>query len=110
MVTISASGVAAIALANIGFVLLGTGLSKVFPPSPDDLVKMLKNDLAHLASQSWRTVILEFFVDVECLRVQPVLALRFSLLRVHMHRLVTLVRIEVKTPTLDIENCGINSY
>ena len=50
MVTVSSSGVVAIALANTGFVLLSTMLSQVFAPGRHDLVKMLKDDLAHLSS------------------------------------------------------------
>ena len=73
---ISASGVVAITLANTGFALLCTMFSKMFPPSRDDLVKMLKDDLAYLASQTRRTVVLELLIDIEGVRVQPILALR----------------------------------
>jgi hypothetical protein len=79
VVTISASGVVAIALANTGFVLLSTVLPQVFAPSRHDLVKMLKD-----------TVVLLF--DIGGVRVQPVLALCISLLRVHVHWLIALIR------------------
>jgi hypothetical protein len=38
--------------------------------------------------------------------VQPILALRLSLHRMHVHRLIAFVRIEMEPPTLDIENSG----
>jgi hypothetical protein len=54
VVIISPSVVASMTLANTGFVLLRTMPSDVFAPRSDDLVKMLKDDLAHFASQPRR--------------------------------------------------------
>jgi hypothetical protein len=99
VVTISALGVVAIALANTGFILLSTVLSQVFPPSRHDLIEMLKNDLAHLPPQPRRAIVLELLFDIEGLRVQP---LGFSLLRMHVHRLIALIRIEVEPPALHV--------
>ena len=99
VVMISASGVVAIALANTGFVLLCTMFSKMFPPSRDDLVKMLKDDLAYLASQTRR---------YSCTRTPHRYRRRpgaaNTCTRMHMHRLIALIRIEVKPPALHIEN------
>ena len=52
---------------------------------------MLKDYLTHLASQTWRAVVLKISDDIETVRVQPILALRVSLHRMYMHRLVALV-------------------
>ena len=49
--TMSASGVVSMALANIGPVLLCKIFSEMLAPCGDDLVEMLKDDLAHLTSQ-----------------------------------------------------------
>jgi hypothetical protein len=106
VVTISASGVVAIALASTGFILLSTMFSQVFPPRRHDLIEMLKDDLAHLAPQPRRTVVLKPLFDIEGFRMQPILALGFSLLRMHVHWLIALIRIEVKPPALHIENGG----
>ncbi len=65
MITMSASGVVSMAFASTGFVLLCTMPSKVFAPSRDNLVKMLKDDLAHFAPQARRTVVFELLVDIE---------------------------------------------
>ena len=104
MTTISASGVVSMAFAKTGLVLLCTMPSKVFAPSRDDLVKMLKNDLTYLASQPRRTVVLKLLIDIEGVRVQPILALRFSLHRMHVHWLIALIRKEVEPPALHKEN------
>ena len=47
----SASGLVSIAFAKTGFVLLCTIPSEMLPPGNDDLIEMLKDDLAHLTSQ-----------------------------------------------------------
>jgi hypothetical protein len=57
MVTIRASGVVTIALANTGAVLLGTMSSKMLPPSINDLVEMPEDNLAHFAPQTRRAVV-----------------------------------------------------
>lgn len=81
-------------------------LSEMDPPSNNDLVKMLKDDLAYLASQTRRTVAFEFFNDIETVRLQPILALRISLHRMHVHRLIAVVRVEIKSPAPHIQNGG----
>lgn len=102
----SASGVVSIAFAKIGLVLLCKVSSEVLTPSGNDLIEMLKDYLAHFASQTWRALVFKVFDDIETVRVQPVLAFCLSLHRVHVHRLITLVRIEMEPPTLYIENSG----
>jgi hypothetical protein len=62
-----ASGVVSMAFANTGVVSLCTIFSKMFPPGDNDLVKMLGDDLADLASQARRTVVLELLQDVGAL-------------------------------------------
>jgi hypothetical protein len=98
--------VVSIAFANTGFVLLGTIPSEMLPPSGNDLIEMLKNYLAHLASQTRRAVVLKILNDIETVRVQPILALCIPLHRMHVHRLISLVRVEMEPPTLDIKNSG----
>jgi hypothetical protein len=90
--------IVAIALANTDFVLLSTVLSQVLAPSRHDPVKMLKDDLAHLPSQPRRTVVRKLLIDIEGVRVQPIFALGFSLLRMHVQWLIALIRIEVEPP------------
>jgi hypothetical protein len=108
----SASGVVSIAFAKIGFVLLCTIPSEMFPPGNNELIEMLEmleNYLAHLASQTRRAVVFKILDDIETVRIQPILALRISLHRMHVHRLVALVRVEMKPPALHIEDVGIGS-
>ena len=87
----SASGVVSIAFAKTGFVLLCTIPSEMLPPGDNDLIKMLKYDLAHLASQSRRAVAFRILDDIETVRVQPILALCISLHRMHVHRFAILL-------------------
>ena len=94
-----ASGVVLIAFAKTGIVLLCTIPSEAFPPGNHDLIEMLENNLAHLASQTRRAVVFEILNDIETVRVQPIFALGVSLHRMHMHRFVALVRIEMKPPS-----------
>jgi len=49
MIRMRASGVVSIAFAKMGLVLLCKVSSKMFTPSDNDLIEMLKNYLAHLA-------------------------------------------------------------
>jgi hypothetical protein len=63
---------------------------------------MLKDDLTYLTAQTWRAIPFELFGDVEAVRVQPILALGVSLYRVHVHRFVALVGIEIQSPALHI--------
>ena len=63
----------------------------------NDLVEMLKDDLAYLASQTRRAIVFELLSDIEGARMEPVLALRISLHRMHAHRLIALIRIINKT-------------
>jgi hypothetical protein len=58
---------------------------------------MLKDDLAYLASQTRRAIVFELLSDIEAARMEPVLALRISLHRMHVHRLIALIRIINKT-------------
>src|ERR1022692_3894985 len=97
VVTISVSGVVSMAFAKTGFVLLCTMPSEASPPSNNDLVEMLKDDLAYLASQTRRAIVFELLSDIEAARMEPVLALRISLHRMHVHRLIALIRIINKT-------------
>src|ERR1017187_8197339 len=73
--TMSASGVVSIAFAKTGFVLLCTIPSETFPPRNNDLIEMLKDYLARLASQTRRAVVFEILDDIEAVRMKPVLAL-----------------------------------
>jgi hypothetical protein len=98
----SASGVASIAFAKTGFVLLCTIPSEMLPPCNNDPIEMLKDYLPHLASQTRCAVVLKIFDDIETVRLQPILTLCISLHRMHVHRLITLVRIEMKPPALHI--------
>jgi hypothetical protein len=50
--TMSASGVVSIALAKTGFVLLSKIPSEVLPPSRNDPIEMLEDDLAYIAAQT----------------------------------------------------------
>ena len=104
--TISASGVVSIAFANIALVLLFTMSSKTSALCSDDLVEMLEDNLAHLASQAWRAVVFKILSDVETVRMDPILALGISLYCMHVHWFIALVRIEMEPPSLHIENCG----
>ena len=98
-----------IAFAKTGFVLLCTIPSKVLPPGINDLFEVREDYLSHLASQAWRAVVLKFFDDIETVGLQPILAFRISLHRMHVHRLIALVRVEMKPPALHIENSGIGT-
>jgi hypothetical protein len=71
--------VVSIALARTGFVLLSTISSKTLPPCSNDLIEVLEDNLAHLASQSRRAVVLEILNDIETIRVPPIPALRIPL-------------------------------
>ena len=71
-IKMSASGVVSMAFARTGFVLLCTIPSQVFPPSSNDLIEMLKDYLAHLASQTRRAIVLKFLCDIETVRLQPI--------------------------------------
>src|ERR1039457_7051319 len=104
VVTISVSGVVSMAFAKTGFVLLCTMPSEASPPSNNDLVEMLKDDLAYLASQTRRAIVFELLSDIEAARMEPVLALRISLHRMHVHRLIALIRIKIKRLALHVEN------
>lgn len=95
-----------IAIAKTGFVLLSKISSKLLTPSRNDLIKMLKDDLAHFASQAWSAIVFEFFRDIEALWMQPILALCITLHRMNVYWLVTFIRIEVDPPALQIKNCG----
>jgi len=75
----SASGVASIALANTGLTLLSTISSKMLVPCGDDLIEMLKDYLAHLASQTRRAVVCKILGDIEKVGMDPMLALGISL-------------------------------
>jgi hypothetical protein len=44
--------------------------------------------------------VFEVLNDIETVGLQPVLALGVSLHRMHVHRLVALVRVEMKAPAL----------
>ena len=50
IIKMSASGVVSIAFAKTGFVLLCTIFSEMLPPGSDDLIEVLEDNLAHLAS------------------------------------------------------------
>jgi len=89
----SDSGVVSIAFAKTGFVLLSTIPSEMLPPSSNDLIEMLKDDFAYLASQTRRAVVFELLNDIETIRMQPILALCVTLHRMHVHRLIALVRV-----------------
>jgi hypothetical protein len=102
----SASGVVSIALAKTGFVLLCTVPSEVPLPRGNDLIEVFENYLAYFAPQAWRAVVLEILDDIETVRVQPVLTLCVSLYRMHVHRFVALVRVEMEPPTLNKKNSG----
>jgi hypothetical protein len=102
----SAAGVVSIAFAKTGFVLLCTVPSELLAPGSHDLIEMRKDYLAHLASQTRRAVVFKVLDDIETIRMQPVLAFRISLHRMHVHRLVALVRAKMKPPALDAENGG----
>jgi hypothetical protein len=73
LVTISASGVVAIALANTVLVLLSTVLSQVFAPSRHDLVKMLEDDLAHLGRHPFVVSIIPVAADTSGMLVPRLL-------------------------------------
>jgi hypothetical protein len=106
MIRISSSGVVLIAFAETGVVLLCTISSKTLPPGSYDPIKMLEDDTPHLASQTRRAVVPKILIDIEAVRMQPILALRVSLHSMHVHRLIALVRVEMESPTLHIENSG----
>lgn len=76
----------------------------MLPPTGNDPIEMLKDDLAYLASQAGRAVVFELLNDFETVQVQPILALRIALHRMNVHRLVALVRVEMRPPALPIEN------
>ena len=101
VITIRASGVVSMAFAKTGLVSLCTIFSEMFPPGDNDLVKMFKDDLANLASQTRRTVELELLQDVEALWLKPILALRIPLYSMHVHRFIALVRVEIQPPVLN---------
>ena len=98
------------AVAKIGFALVGKILSKIFPPSGADLIKMLKNDLPHFTSQPWRKVIFELLSDVKLAWFQPVFALSISFYGMYMHRLITLVRVKEKRHPCTSRIVGISPY
>jgi hypothetical protein len=102
----SASGVVSIAFARTGFVLLATVTSEMFSPASYELIEMFEDYLAYLAPETRRAVVFKILDDIETVRVQPILALRVSLHRMHVHRLVALVRVEMKPPALHEENSG----
>jgi hypothetical protein len=104
MIKISASGVVSIAFAETGVVLLCTISSKTLPPGSYDPIKMLEDYLPHFASQTRCAVVPKILIDIETVRMQPILALRISLHSMHVHRLIALVRVEMDPPTLHIEN------
>ena len=83
-----ASGVVLIAFAKTGIVLLCTIPSEAFPPGNHDLIEMLENNLAHLASQTRCAVVLKILDDIEAVRLQPIFALRLSLYGMHVYRFV----------------------
>jgi hypothetical protein len=103
IITMRASGVVSIAFAKTGFVLLGTIPSEMLLPSNNDLIEMLKDDLAYLASQTRCAVVFKLLNDIETVRMQPILALCISLHGMHVHRFVALVRVEIEPPALRIE-------
>jgi len=55
--TTSASGVVSMAFAKIGFVLLCTIPSKMFPPGNNELIEMFEDDLSHFTPQTRRAVV-----------------------------------------------------
>jgi hypothetical protein len=67
--TMSASGVVSIAFAKTGFVLLSTIPSEMLPPSNNDLIEMLEDDLAYLAPQTRCAVVFELLNDIETIRM-----------------------------------------
>src|SRR5579863_9926419 len=99
----SASGVVSIDFAKISFVLLSTISSEILSPFGNDLIEMLKDDLANFTTQARRTVVLKLVNDIETIRMQPVLALCISLHRMDMHRVITLIRVKMEPPTLNIK-------
>jgi hypothetical protein len=64
--------VVSIAVAKTGFVLLCTISSETLPPGSYDPIKMLKDDLAHLASQTGRAVVFKILNDIEAVWMQPI--------------------------------------
>jgi len=98
----SAAGVVRIAFARTGFVLASIISSKLLAPGENDLIEMLKNNLPHLTPQTGRAVVFKFVSDIEAVRMQPILALRISLYRVHVHWLVALIRVKMDPPALQI--------
>ena len=70
---------------------------------------MLKDDLTHLASQTWRAVVLEILNYIETVGQQPIFALGIPLHCMHVHRLIALICIKMESPTLNIEHNGIDS-
>src|SRR5690242_20092954 len=102
MIRTSASGVVSIAFAKTGFVLLCTISPEPLPPCSYYLIEMLKDDLTNLAMQARRAVVLKIFNDIETVGMQPILTLGITLHRMHMHRFIALVRVEMEPPTLHI--------
>jgi hypothetical protein len=102
----SLSGVVSMAFANTGFVLLCTISSKMFPPGKNARIEVLEDYLAYLAPQSWRAILFEIFINIEIVRMQPILALCSSLHCMNVHRLITLVGIKIEPPPLHIQNSG----
>ena len=102
----SARGVVSIAFANTGFVLLCTEPSEMLPPGGNDLIEVLEDYLAHLASQTRREVVFKILSDIEAVGDQAILALCISLHRMDVHWLIALVRVEMEPPTLNIKNSG----
>jgi hypothetical protein len=80
----SASGVASMAFANTGFVLLCKISSEMLPPGGNDLIEVLKDYLAHLAAQTRRSSVFKILDDIETVRVQLILALGISLCGMYM--------------------------
>ena len=76
----------------------------MLPPGSNDRIEVLEDDLTHLAAQSWRAVVPEFLNNIEIVRMNPALALGITFQCVYMHRLAALVRLEMESPTLYVEN------
>ena len=63
-----------------------------------------QNDLTDLAPQARRAVALKIFNDIETVGM-PILTLGIPLHRMHMHRFIALVGVEMEPLTLHIERC-----
>lgn len=67
--TTSASAVVSIAFANIGLVSVSAIPYKTLPPSSNYLIEMFKDNLPHLARQTWGAVVFEFLHNIEFVRM-----------------------------------------